>query len=182
MMIVTWRFMIVIMAAATGLSACARVQARTEPEPPALNTPAPPPRVLAPLDAEPTAQAQAPPATPRTAAVSPARPRPTGSAAPVDVPADRAPATDSSGGTVLQTAAPVNEAELGRKVKQLLTRATADLNRVDYQRLNPDARTEYNTAKRFIQQASDAMRERNVVFAEKLADKAAQMAAVLLGR
>ena len=190
-MIVVTRRLIILLLVATGLSACSKVQAKTQPEPPALDAPAPPPRVLAPLEAEPIAQAPAPapPSAPRTAAVPPARPRPTAkpepgapNASPVDVPADRAPTADSSSGPVLQAAAPVNEAELERKVKQLVLRAEADLKRVDYRRLNVDARTQYDQAKRFIQQAFDALRERNVVLAEKLADKAAQLASVLLGR
>ena len=61
------------------------------------------------------------------------------------------------------------------------TRATADLNRVDYRALNADARTQYDTAKRFIRQAEDAVRAKNLVFAKNLADKAAALAAQLAG-
>jgi hypothetical protein len=40
----------------------------------------------------------------------------------------------------------------------VLTRATTDLNRIDYRALNADARTQYDTAKRFVTQAQEALR------------------------
>ena len=69
-----------------------------------------------------------------------------------------------------------------RGIRSALQRATADLNRIDYRTLNADARTQYDTAKRFVRQAGDAMRTKNLVFAKNLADKAATLAAQLAGR
>jgi hypothetical protein len=46
--------------------------------------------------------------------------------------------------------------------------------------LNADGRAQYDAARRFIQQAEEALKQRNVVFAGKLADKAATMASVLV--
>ena len=63
-----------------------------------------------------------------------------------------------------------------------LSRANADLSRIDYRMLNADAKTQYDTAKRFIRQADDAMRTKNLVFAKNLADKAAALAAQLGGK
>ena len=57
-----------------------------------------------------------------------------------------------------------------------------DLSRIDYRLLNADAKTQYDTAKRFIRQADDAMRAKNLVFAKSLADKAAALAAQLGGK
>ena len=57
-----------------------------------------------------------------------------------------------------------------------------DLNRIDVRGLNADARTQYNTAKRFVTQAEDAMRAKNLVFARTVADKAAALAAQLGGK
>jgi hypothetical protein len=65
-------------------------------------------------------------------------------------------------------------------VRALLARAARDLGRVDYQALDTDGRAQYETARRFMQQADDALKARNVMFAGKLADKAATMASVLL--
>ncbi len=46
--------------------------------------------------------------------------------------------------------------------------------------VDTDGRAQYDTAKRFLQQAEEALKTRNYVFAGKLADKAATMAAVLV--
>ena len=56
------------------------------------------------------------------------------------------------------------------------------LNRIDYRVLNADAKTQYDTAKRFIRQADEAMRAKNLVFAKTVADKAVVLAAQLGGR
>ena len=42
------------------------------------------------------------------------------------------------------------EVEVERRVRTQLTHASTDLNRIDYQALNTDARTQYDTAKRFV--------------------------------
>jgi hypothetical protein len=64
----------------------------------------------------------------------------------------------------------------------VLTRATGDLGRVDYSRLNANAKSQYDSAKRFISLADAALRQKNLVYAETLADKAADLAAQLAGR
>jgi len=67
-------------------------------------------------------------------------------------------------------------------VRDTLTRAARDLGRVDYGRLGTDARAQYDQSKRFTQQAEQALKDRNFVFAATLADKAAALAAELVGR
>jgi hypothetical protein len=67
-------------------------------------------------------------------------------------------------------------------VRDVLVRATRDLGRVDYGKLSADGRAQYDQSKRFSQQAEQALKERNLVFATTLADKAATLAAQLLGR
>jgi protein-disulfide isomerase-like protein with CxxC motif len=47
--------------------------------------------------------------------------------------------------------------------------------------LNADAKIQYDTAKRFIRQADDALRAKNLVFAKEVAAKAAALAAQLGG-
>ena len=64
----------------------------------------------------------------------------------------------------------------------MLTRANRDLARVDYGKLSTDGRAQYEQAKRFSQQADEALKERNLVFAATLADKAATLAAELVKR
>jgi len=69
-----------------------------------------------------------------------------------------------------------------RIVREVLARAARDIVRVDYSQLSADGRAQYDQSKRFSAQAEEALKERNVIFAATLADKAATLAAELLGR
>ena len=159
--------------AATG---CAHASAKTTPEMPALDMPAPPPRDVEPGDAEapPPVSSAAEPAR-----GTPARPRPP-SAQPATPPVAPPPRPEPP--TVLQTAPATAEGETERGIRAVLVRANADLSRVNYRALNADARTQYDTAKQFARQADEAMRAKNLVFAKNMADKAAALAAQLAGR
>ena len=163
-------------------SACTRAHAKTAPDAPPLDMPAPPPRDVAPNETD--VLAPAPPAeAPGPAPRAPARPRsasPRPDSAPSEPPRPveqtvQPPAT-------LQTTPTGADGEVERTIRALLARATADLNRIDYRALNADARTQYDTAKRFVGQAQDALRAKNLLFAQNLADKAASLAAQLAGR
>jgi outer membrane biosynthesis protein TonB len=170
-------------------SGCAKARAETAPDGPPLEMPAPPPRVLAPVDqplpataavpdppvAEPRPPAR-PPVRRGTPAEAEARPEPPPAPAAAIAPPEPAPAE-----TRELRAAPSNAATAERGVRDLLTRASRDLNRVDYGRLSADGRTQYEQSKRFSQQAEQALRDRNFVFAATLADKAATLATELLG-
>jgi hypothetical protein len=176
-------------ALAISLAGCARARPAVEPDLPPLAAPLPPARVLPPLEggpievATPTA-AEEPPASPRPV---PRRrePRP-----PAPAPADAArqepetppPAVEATPATpppVLQLAPPGEESRVQQTIRQQLTKADKDLSGVDYRALGEDARAQYDTAKRFAQLAEQALKERNLVFAQTLADKAAAIAAVL---
>jgi hypothetical protein len=74
------------------------------------------------------------------------------------------------------------EGELERNIRGAIGRATTDLNRIDARTLNAEARTQYETAKNFLRQAEEALREKNLVFAKTMADKAAALATQLAGR
>jgi hypothetical protein len=76
----------------------------------------------------------------------------------------------------------VSPADVERRVRQQVEQAKSDLDRVDYAKLNADGKSQYDTAKRFMEQADQALKEKNLVFAAKLAEKAAGLAAVLVGR
>jgi len=175
----------VIAAAAPG---CARARANTVPGGPPLDVPAPPPRVVVPLAVEadvPEPELALPEEPPRP----PARPRP---ATPVDVPprpadapkiADEAPRPASPvPPTTLQTTPAAEQGEVERAIRATMARAGGDLNRIDYRALNANARTQYDTAKRFIEQADEAIRMKNLLFAKNLADKAAVLATQLSAR
>ena len=179
-----WLLLCVIAAA----SGCARARANSVPAGPPLEVPAPPPRIVMPLQVEaevPEPELEVPEEPPR----QPPRPRapvPTDAPArPADVPkvADEVPRPPSPAPpTTLQTTPAAAQGEVERAIRATMTRAGGDLNRIDYRALNADARTQYDTAKRFIEQADEAIRTKNLLFAKNLADKAAVLATQLLAR
>jgi hypothetical protein len=69
-----------------------------------------------------------------------------------------------------------------QRIRGMLANAARDLGRIDYRALGADAQAQYDIAKRFTEQADEAMKVKNLVFAEQLADKAAALAAQLLKR
>lgn len=173
---------------------CTRAQAKVVPELPALDVPAPPPRHVEAAEVEPPAPppppedpAPAVPARPRTTPTVQQRPEPAKPEPPkveVPLPAEVKPAEESRTAPLgtLQTQPAGLEAQLEKKINDMISRAGTNLNRVDYAGLNADARTQYDQAKRFISQAQEALRAKNLVFAENLADKANTLAAQLSGR
>jgi hypothetical protein len=179
-------------AAALLLPGCAHVSAKTTPAPPALDVPAPPPRDVELAEAEPPPVAAPTPQEPARRTPTPSRPRPAQPSAqqpsgpgradaPVaDRPIEEPPKAPLAG--TLQTGPTGSEGELERVIRTTIARAAGDLKRVDYRGLNPDARIQYDTAKRFVQQAEDAVRLKNLGFARNLADKAAALASQLAGR
>jgi hypothetical protein len=176
-------------------SGCVRTQAKVTPDAP-LDMPEPPPR-----DVE-SAESEPPPLVPlvqEPARNTPARPRPAPQREPSRTEPSRPeparpepPAVEPSrpaeepprppGAIILQTTPPTAEGDVERSIRASITRANGDLNRVDYRALNNDARTQYDTAKRFIRQADEALRAKNLVFAKTVSDKAAALAAQLAGR
>ncbi|MBI2189828.1 MAG: hypothetical protein HYU37_22330 [Acidobacteria bacterium] len=149
--------------------------------------PEPPQRVLAPVEEPPVAATPAEPEPPVAAApparvTPPARPAPEPKPQPASPPAAAAPPLRAPVETrELRPASPASTAT-ERSVRDLLARAARDLGRVDYARLSADGRAQYEQSKRFSTQAEQALRERNLVFAATLADKAATLAAELLQR
>ena len=177
---------IVLGLALSALAGCGKAQAKTSPDGPPLAMPAPPPRVLAPAD-EPLAAAPAELTEPAPAPPNPARRAPARSpnapvqkpdqAPPVEPPPQPAPDAPAEPAPTLR-APGVAE----KPVRDRLFEANRDLGQVDYAKLSVDGRAQYEQSKRFIQQAEDALRTQNIVFAQTLADKAATLAAQLLGR
>jgi hypothetical protein len=188
-----------LLLAIAGVSTgCAKAQAAVEPEMPALAVPPPPPRVLPPLEGQPIEAAttapsepQARPRAPRTRSET-ARGVGNGTSKP-ETRADAAVATAAPSESPVAEAetlapppaiqlAPAGDAVSEQNTRGRLVQAERDLQRVDYQRLNSDAKVQYDTAKRFIVLAQQAITDRNLLFAHTLADKAATIAAVLQRR
>ncbi len=166
------------------MAACAKAKAASVPDGPPLSVPQPPERVLAPVETPPPVVAAAPaPEPPPPAAPAPRTPpRP----APREVEARPQPTppppAQADATRDLRPAAAASNAATERAVRDVLVRANRDLGRIDYGKLSADGRAQYEQSKRFSQQADQALKERNLVFAPTLADKAATLAAELLGR
>jgi hypothetical protein len=183
---------LVLCALVSGVaSGCAKAQAKTAPDGPPLSVPDPPARVLAPVEEAatplPVAVETPAPQLPRPAAPRPPvrrpstgnggepepRPEPLPPAAAQTPPVPQPPA--------LRAAPSAADAAAERAVRETLARATRDLGRVDYGRLSGDGRAQYEQSKRFSAQAEQALKDLNFPFAATLADKAATLAAELLG-
>lgn len=187
-----WRLGLGVWILAVALSAgCAKAQANGAPAGPPLAVPAPPARVLAPVEEPaiatvPTPESQPVTAPPRTPSRPPVRrtdtdrpePAPAPAPAAATPPAEVTPAEPRE----LRAASPARDAAAEKDVRDTLARAARDLSRVTFGRLSADARAQYDQSKRFTQQAEQALKDRNFVFAATLADKAATLAAELLGR
>jgi hypothetical protein len=174
------------------VSGCAHAQAKTIAAGPPLDVPAPPPRTVepAPIASTPieaatpvSSPAPSPGADPaRNAAPRPPA-RPAAARADEPAPADAAKAPPPSPPVqTLQTTPAQQEGEVEGRIRTVLSRAGNDLNRIDYTRLNANAKNQYDQAKRFVSLAEDAIRAKNLVYAGTLADKAAELAAQLAGR
>jgi hypothetical protein len=175
---------------------CAKPAPVVEPPPPALVMPVTPPRVLAPLpDAppQPTAATAEPEEAPAPA--RPARPKPraeTRDARPDGAPSPEAPAAEAAPSSppeskpaepvLLRTPQTANDAEAERRIRDALGRASRTLSQVNERGLGSDARLQYQSARRFIDQADGALKAGNYMFASYLAEKADALARGLVGR
>jgi hypothetical protein len=191
-----WRVGLVAALAAAG-GACARKPPAVAPPPPppALEVPVVPPRVLAPVS-----EPEPPPVQEPEPAQAPRRerprtpPRPAGSGQPAEGREPGRPAEAPVEGAspearpAGQAAAPLrtpqtaNDAEAERRVRDTLGRASGVLGKVNRSALSADAQAQYDAARRFVDQAQDALRVRNYMFAAYLADKAEALARGLQGR
>lgn len=163
----------------TMLGACAaKAQVRTEVELPLLDPPPPPPRVVTIYQDEPALVPVAP-VVEAVPARPPSRPQ------RADVRPESAPATEPVAEAVKPpaltlTLSPGTEAQTAGAIRELMARASRDLARLNPAALNADGRGQADAARRFLQQAEDALKARNIIYAGKLADKAATIAAVLV--
>ncbi len=173
----------IVAALAPGLTGCARIHARTEPALPPMVTPAPPPHEVAPAPVPapaPSGPEEDVKARPQPPVHRPARPEP---AEPSPAIGSRPSGTKSAAppAPTLQTAPSATDDATVRGIRDTLSRAGTDLGQVDYRSLSADAKAQYQTARRFIRQAEEALKTHNYVFARSLADKAAVLAALLQG-
>jgi hypothetical protein len=177
--------LIVPLLLTAALAGCAvKAQVRSEVEVPLLDPPPPPPRVVVTYAEEPEPMPEPPPVeTAAPAKPAPRPPRAEQRPDPVETPPVEpvAAATKAvSPGALTLTPLPGSEAQTVNAIRALMDRASRDLLRVNAGALNHDGRAQLDQARRFLRQADEALNARNIVFAGRLADKAATMAAILV--
>ena len=161
-----------LFALLTLATACATVRATTPIALEPLEVPPVPARVIVPeIDEAPLVE---------DAASKPAAARPTDPAKPAEKvepkPGETVTPPRTDDPPRVRTPQTANDEQADRQVRGVMSRAQATLNNVDYQSLSAAARQQYDTAKRFIAQANNALTIRNYVFARNLADKADTLA------
>lgn len=179
------------------LVACsATLKAKAAPERPALDVPPPPPRVIEPTpppEAAPEPVPDLPPAPAptrpnRTTTVRPnpqppdTKLEPKPETAPLEAPTQGPPVQPVAKVPQLVTPQTADAAEAEKNVRATLDRAKVLLSTVNYNPLSNERKKAYNDAKAFIQQAEDAIKQRNYVFAQGVATKAETLANELAGR
>jgi hypothetical protein len=181
-----WALSLAMCALSAALAGgCAKARAETVPDGPPLATPQPPSRVFAPIEEEPlvsspVAEAPVAPAPRVPANTQPARRTPPPEPEkPTPAPA---PTASVEAPRVLSAVSAPLDPEAEKRINELLRNAKGDLSRVDYRGLTRGGREQYDSAKGFTEEAEKALKERNFIYAQTAADKAAKLAAELLGR
>ena len=184
--------LVAVCACLAAAGACAKKPMRAVPvEEPGLVVPVIPQRVFAPLPEEPVEEPQPPEpeVESRPAPSRPPRPRPRPERQPEAKPAD--PKTEPVVPEVAPPVAPTpplrtpqiaDDTETGKRIRATIVRAQGQLQRVNPAAMSTDARMQYETARRFVDQADGALAARDYMFAAYLADKAEALAKWLVGR
>jgi hypothetical protein len=172
-------------------SACAtHAKAKAPVERPNLDVPPPPPRVVeaAPVpesapDPVPDLPPPPAPARPRPAQPRPQPAEPKPEAKPEQAPPESATqAPPANQMPQLRTPQTADGTEAEKTVRTTIDRARNVLNTVNFNPLSNERKKAYNDAKAFIQQAEDAAKQGNYVFAQSLANKAETLATELAGK
>lgn len=174
------------LAALTMVGGCSNAKAQVAlPESTPLTIPQAPPRVVVPPAPEPPpAVVETSPTAASTTSVSPpangTRPNrdPRPATPPANPPAATPPSAPATAATPLETQA--NQSELEQRTRGLLGSANAALIKINYPALSADGKAQWDAATRFVKQAEDALKAKNVVYAWQLADKANTIATLLL--
>ena len=188
---------LVALAALSG-SACASAAAKAPVDRPAMNVPAPPPRVLEPpaeLDPEPVGDLPSPPTTTPTTSrpnrqreknnnTADAKPEVKPEAKPAEVtpPPPEPAAPPAAPPAQLRTPQTADPSGAAKTVQATIDRARASLNSINFTAQSDERKKAYNDVKRFINQAEDAMKQGNFVFGQAVAAKAETLARELAGK
>jgi hypothetical protein len=178
------------------LAGCASLQAKGKTAAPALNVPPPPPRIIEPApeplpepvsELPPTPSSTAPPprpSRPRETARPPATDPKPSEPKPVEPVPEPAPVPQPPPAPTaqLQTPETADTSSAVKAVRVVIDRANGFLSGINYNPLSNVRKKAYDDAKRFIQQAEDALKQGNLAFAQGVASKAETLARELAGR
>jgi hypothetical protein len=186
-----------VLFAGAAMAACASASAKTPAERPALNVPLPPARVIesvVEIEPEPVGDLPAPPnSSPPARPNRPAKDTSRSSEAPktepktepvkpVETAPPEPPPAAAAPPAQLKTPQTADSSGAAKTVQATIDRARATLNTVSFQPLSAERKKAYNDVKNFIQQAEDAVRQSNFVFAQAVANKAETLARDLAGK
>lgn len=165
--------------AVTASTACTTGRAAAPIERPALDVPPPPPRTIVPV---PPPEPEVPEPVEEAPAGKPPRPRPQPSREPakldpkLEAPPDLSAVTPPVAPPQLRLPETGDAAAASRHVRDIIERTRRTLRSTDYGRLSSVRKKAYEDAKLFAEQAEDALKASNVVFAKELAEKAERLA------
>jgi hypothetical protein len=188
-----WPTAVVLVALSLTATGCTRKVIAAAPPPVPLAVPSVPPRIVGPVvvpEERPQPVAEAPAVPTQRPATRPPRNRPPDPAAetavedpqrarvegaePAAAPAAPAP--------LLRTRETANDVEAAKKVQDVLRRAEQNLARVNYRGLSANGKQQADTARRFIAQAGDALKNLQLTFALSMAEKAEALSTALVNR
>jgi hypothetical protein len=175
----------IVFGAALLAGACVSSPARSSVKVP-LEIPEPPPRVA--MDPVPAIVAEAPveperpPAVPPEKAAAPKTPpAASNNASQAPPPAQLPPVTVAEAPRTtpppeLRPAATAGKTPTAAQVRERLARTKQKLDLIAPNRLNTGKRADYDSARRFLEQAEDAVKENNLLLAESSGEKAETLA------
>lgn len=180
-----------VLAAALAAAGCAKPRAEGLVVGPPLDVPPPPARVLAPVELESvSATAGAPPAgAPEVPSASSVQAQPNVETTARQAPPPAPPPTGPSAAGAAASAEP-QRAELrvvpsaddaaAEQLKTIIANANRDLARVKPEQLSENAKEHYAQARRYLEMAEQALRERYTTYALHLARAGATIASMLV--
>ena len=172
----------VILMGLACVAACASNPARSSVTNP-LEVPEPPPRVA--MDPVPAVAEAPPPEAPETTApatpvaaapTSPRVPATSTPPPPVNPPVAQTPEPARTPPPELRPAGPAGKTLTVAQVRERLVRTKRKLDSIDRRRLNAGKQADYDSARRFLEQANDAVKLNNLLLAESSVDKAETLA------
>ena len=176
------------------LAGCTRAHAKVAVEPPRLDVPLPPPRVIETVVADPPPLPPQLPAGATADIAPPSAPAPPAAALTTKPETSRQPEpprtevslpTEPAGPKLpasLQAVPAQQEVRLEAEIRKVMSTASSSLNRIDYRALPTHAQNQYDIAKNFILEAESQLKLKNLPFARSLADRAATLARELSSR